>query len=68
MGLLGSSMNDMEIIRDFLSDDFNDESILLLLSIQKNDRRKAEEAAILIANKYSEMKKQAKTLQVRLTG
>ena len=47
---------DYEFIRNELYRDFNDESIALVLSLQRNDVRGVEEAAHMIASKYRRMK------------
>lgn len=47
---------DYEFIRNELYRDFNDESIALVLSLQRNDVRGVEKAVQMIARKYHKMK------------
>ena len=54
---------DYEYIRDELHRDFNDESIMLVLSLRNNDVRGTERAAQMIASKYRQLKNKCAELE-----
>ena len=60
---MGHDYSDMDLIRGYLSNGFNSESALLIVSLQRNDLRRAEEAARMISEIYAALERVSSTLK-----